>query len=498
MWCGREEEFIPDYEEIQDGPPPNKKKPKGKRLQASQSCPLCGRIVDKLRRHVLLKHLPFFAVPQFACWGCGTQLFSDSTLRKHAEQSGCHTSTFDEDMDNWADIMDQFLQFLCVKFNVNTFQHLVDMINDSNMLPQSSSPLNPIDLSLIKNYCQVRKIADDIKFDPITCVAVLLHWRVLLVLLQQLAPQYLFEVRNFSPAFFRPTAIDSHLHLYQIRKELSRPSLSLHECVHLIDPQLMYSVSCVISNCVYPTSWPVNIVKEENVYLSFGVHPRMASDIHNNTWERLDQLLKSDCTVAVGECGLDYSANPSSKEISQQKDVFRKQLCLAASLKLPLVIHCRDRLASTNASQDTLTLMKEHIDQGHPIHRHCFSSSITEKNSWLQTFPNTKFGFTASLLRPNRHPKLDQVVQELSVDQILIESDGPYLPPSEFESPLRANWQHGRRVVGTPGMLYPVAHRVAKLKDLSINQVFFHTKMNTEQLYKLGWWINITISTLTN
>ena len=65
MWYGREEDLIPDYEEIQDGPPPNKRKPKGKRLQASQSCPLCGRIVDKLRRRVLLKHLPFFVVPQF-------------------------------------------------------------------------------------------------------------------------------------------------------------------------------------------------------------------------------------------------------------------------------------------------------------------------------------------------------------------------------------------------------------------------------------------------
>ena len=191
--------------------------------------------------------------------------------RKHSEQSGCHTNTFDEDMDNWADIMDQVLQFLCVKFNVNTFQHLVDMINDSNMLPQSSSPLNPIDLSLIKNYCQARKI--DIKFDAITCVAVLLHWRVFLVLLQQLAPQYLFEVSNFSPASFRATVKDSHLHLDQIRKELSRPSLSLHECVHLIDPQLMYSVSCVISNCVYPTSWPVNIVKEEHVSLFWCTSP---------------------------------------------------------------------------------------------------------------------------------------------------------------------------------------------------------------------------------
>ena len=65
---------------------------------------------------------------------------------------------------------------------------------------------------------------------------------------------------------------------------------------------ILYPVSFLI---VYHTSWPVNIAKDENVYLSFGVHPHMASDIHSDTWERSDQLLESDCMVAVGECGID-------------------------------------------------------------------------------------------------------------------------------------------------------------------------------------------------
>ena len=483
MMSLNEEHFIPDYNEEL---PSKRRKINPKRLQASQLCPLCGTVVDKLRRHALLKHLPFFIVPHTACWQCGTQHFSTLSLQKHFDAFHCNQGSFEEDYLVWSEAMKKLFQSLMSCLHIDTLDNLVNYINENRILPQATTFSNDTDISLLKNFANQNGLTEVSQFSihPINSVAALCHWRVLLSILQQVTPAVLHGIWNLCPDNFCPPVIDSHFHLDQLRSELHQNHLTLEEALALTEHQ--YNMPFAISNYVYPQKWPRELKQEMNVKLSFGVHPHMVSFLNDSHWDQLTQLLKTPDVVAIGECGLDYSSSPSSTVVATQKYVFIKQIHMASTLQLPLVIHCRDQHGRDKASQDALEILKQNLDRSHPVHRHCFSSSITEKDNWLLAFPNTMFGFTSTLLHPGRHPTLDQVVCDLPDDKILIESDAPYLPPHEFTAPLRRNWTSGRRVVGTPGMLYPVVDRIARLKGLSANHVFLYSKANAMNFYRLN------------
>ena len=217
MWSGQEEIFILDYEEdIQDSLHGTRGSRRGNVFQHHRVVPF---VVALWTGWDAMCCWSTCLVPQqFACWSCGTWLFSYSLIVNILTNLDAIPIPLMVTWTIWLILWTVPFNFFLPNLTA-LLPYLVDIIDNSSMLPQSSSPLKPIDLLLINKYCQVRKIAADIiKCNSTTCAAVLLHWMVLLVLPQQLTPQYLFAVRNFSPTSFTLTAIDSHLHLDQIRK----------------------------------------------------------------------------------------------------------------------------------------------------------------------------------------------------------------------------------------------------------------------------------------
>ena len=144
-----------------------------------------------------------------------------------------------------------------------------------------------------------------------------------------------------------------------------------------------------------------------------------------------------------------------------------------------LVIHCRDHdIKNTDASNMCLAAMMNElgeITKECKIHRHCFNGGLKEMRKWQAAFPKVKFGVTAVLLCREFHPELEQVVNQLPIESLLLETDSPHLLAPE----------HIRSHYNSPYGIEAVAERVAQLKGLSLEKVLFQTLENTKALYNV-------------
>lgn len=209
----------------------------------------------------------------------------------------------------------------------------------------------------------------------------------------------------------------------------------------------------------------------DGVYGAFGIHPLAAEDWSEHIEQKIWNFMALPKVVAWGECGLDYFDKntrgqiQSAEKIALQRHVFTKQLQLASSLGKPLVVHTR------MAEEDTLELMKAHLPASHPVHVHCFTSSLGMAEALLSNFPRLYLGFTGVVTFTNARD-VQEVVRNTPIDRILLETDGPYMAPE----PCRGRVAH-------PGHVIHVAERIAKIKRLPTEDVLTACRQNTRLLY---------------
>lgn len=209
----------------------------------------------------------------------------------------------------------------------------------------------------------------------------------------------------------------------------------------------------------------------EGVHGAFGIHPLSAAGWNDSVEEKLCGLMSLDKVVAWGECGLDYYDKKTGKQVqdskvrSLQRKVFTRQLELAASFGMPLVVHTR------MAEEDTLELMVKHLPVSQPVHVHCFTSSLDLARELLVRFPRLYLGFTGVVTFRNAQ-EVREVVAHTPLDRLLLETDGPYMAPE----PHRGRVAH-------PGHVVHVAEGVAKTKGVPQEEVFKVCRENTRQLY---------------
>ena len=154
------------------------------------------------------------------------------------------------------------------------------------------------------------------------------------------------------------------------------------------------------------------------IYAAVGVHPSEVEELNDEAIERLKSWTKDERCVAVGEIGLDYHWPDPSPEI--QKKWFVRQLDLAREVHLPVVIHSRD------AAKDTMDIMhSEHAEEiGGVVH--CFSYSKELAKECVD------MGFyigVGGVVTFKNGRKLREVVEEIPMEKILLETDCPYLSP---------------------------------------------------------------------
>lgn len=197
------------------------------------------------------------------------------------------------------------------------------------------------------------------------------------------------------------------------------------------------------------------------IYGALGIHPSDTGTLNeeNFAWLR-EQCLRKKC-VAVGEIGLDYYWNEPERETQQKW--FRRQLRLAAELKLPAVIHSRD------AAQDTLKIMQEeHAEQiGGVIH--CFS--YTKEMAQIYVDMGFFIGVGGVVTFKNGK-KLKETVEHIPLDRIVLETDCPYLAPEP---------NRGKR--NSSLNLPYVIEEIAKIKGLQPLEVENAAYENARRLY---------------
>jgi TatD DNase family protein len=198
------------------------------------------------------------------------------------------------------------------------------------------------------------------------------------------------------------------------------------------------------------------------LYAAVGIHPHNAVELDQNVLNKLRELSKNPKVVAIGEIGLDYYRNLSSREA--QKKAFEAQLFLAEELGLPVVIHDRE------AHRDVLEILSRFKGKIKGI-MHCFSGSKDVAEQCI------KLGFLVSFAGNVTYPNarnLHQTAKWIDLRKTLLETDSPWLPPQEMR---------GKR--NEPSFLPLTAKKIASLKGICLHELAQATTKNAEAIFKL-------------
>ncbi len=199
------------------------------------------------------------------------------------------------------------------------------------------------------------------------------------------------------------------------------------------------------------------------VYGAIGVHPNETDELDEEKMEWLKEKSAIDKVVAIGEIGLDYYWDEPDRET--QKKWFLRQLNLAKEVNLPVVIHSRD------AAKDTLDIIKAEKagEIGGVIH--CFSYGKEIAREYLN------MGFfigIGGVLTFKNAKKIREVVEYMPMEQLVLETDCPYLAPAP---------NRGKR---NSSLFLPyVVEEISAIKNISKEQVIEITTGNAKRLYRL-------------
>ena len=157
---------------------------------------------------------------------------------------------------------------------------------------------------------------------------------------------------------------------------------------------------------------------------SYGVHPRLAKSITNETWELVQTTIGSPECIAIGECGLDYTEPPHS--LPSQRKLFGEHIALAKELVKPLVLHLRGNahVPFSKVMSEALCMLNKYTQQRQLIHVHCFTGTIADYRQWVGNYSNTVFGFTNKSVSA---PGFSELTRKIDLYRLVLETYVPLL-----------------------------------------------------------------------
>lgn len=208
----------------------------------------------------------------------------------------------------------------------------------------------------------------------------------------------------------------------------------------------------------------INICHQySNVYGTLGIHPEDVDNFSEEAYNFIEQNINDPKIVGVGEIGLDYYWR--NDNIEKQKEIFIRQIHLAKKYNKTFVIHSRESINDTYQ-----ILLQEKFIGMRPI-IHCFGSSVEMAKKFIKLGAMLGIG---GVLTFKNSVKLKEVVENIDLDYILLETDSPYLSPE----PLR-----GKQNV--PHNVYYVAQKIAQIKNISYEEVINKTTNNAISQFDL-------------
>ena len=250
--------------------------------------------------------------------------------------------------------------------------------------------------------------------------------------------------------------IDSHIHLY------------LEEFKDDVDTLIQNAINNNIKKFLLPnidtkTIKPLlNLTKlyPKYCYPMIGLHP---CSVDNNFMEKLEKLereIYKNNFIAIGEIGIDLYWE--KKFIKEQKIAFQKQIHWAQENSLPIVIHSR------NSFEEIYSILKREQRGNLKGVFHCFTGNLKDAQKIID------LGFFLGIggVLTFKNAKLDEVVKQIPIKHILLETDAPYLSPAPYR---------GKR--NKPEFLNVIANKLCELKELSLSELTKNLYLNTNSLF---------------
>ena len=199
--------------------------------------------------------------------------------------------------------------------------------------------------------------------------------------------------------------------------------------------------------------------KYDDVFVTIGFHPSEATITTEKELNMLDKFKEFNKVVGIGEIGLDYHYGKEDKE--KQIELFSKQLKFAEENNFPVVIHSRD------AVEDTINILKQYKVRGII---HCFSGSIETAKRYVSMGYLLGIGGVVTFKNSN----LYKVVEEVGLENIVLETDSPYLAPEPF-----------RGSQNSSKYLVYIAEKIAQTLNVDVAKVAEVTSSNATKLFDL-------------
>ena len=268
--------------------------------------------------------------------------------------------------------------------------------------------------------------------------------------------------------------VDSHAHLDSERYALDREALLMRAW----DAGVRTILSIGIGDGPPTMHRALDIAREYSgragvprIVASAGIHPHEAKLADDAAYEQLDRLLQQPEVVAAGEIGLDYYYDNSPRDVQQA--AFIRQMEIAAARRKPIIIHCRPSENSTNAWDETLTLIEQRwAATGLGGILHCFTGE------WDHARRALDCGFLISFAGNITYPKsvsIRDVAAKVPLDRMLVETDAPFLAPVP---------NRGKR--NEPAWVREVAAKVAELRGIEAEEVASRTTENFTTFFALS------------
>ena len=253
--------------------------------------------------------------------------------------------------------------------------------------------------------------------------------------------------------------IDTHTHLYSSQFDQDREDV-IQQCIkNGVDKFLLPNIdkSSIQGMLALQNKFPLNC------FAMMGLHPCSVDQNWEQELEEIKTLLQKERIVAIGEIGIDLYWDKTYVE--QQKEAFTRQISWAKEMNLPIVIHARDSFSEIYSVLDQVN------DERLKGVFHCFTGSA-EDVSKIQSYGGFKFGIGGVLTF--KKSGLDEVVKNIPIEEILLETDAPYLAPTPHR---------GKRNEST--YLPLIASKLSDIFEISEQEVARITSQNAMELFRL-------------
>lgn len=252
--------------------------------------------------------------------------------------------------------------------------------------------------------------------------------------------------------------IDTHAHLYL--KDFDEDRQEMYERAFNTGVEKVFLPN--IDSATIESMMSLQVAFPERMYPMIGLHPCSVKENYKDELIIIEEWLKKENFVAVGEIGMDLYWDKTFVE--QQKEAFILQLNWAVDHDIPIVIHSRE------ATDLIIDILKSEMKSGLRGIFHCFGGSIDQAETIIELGFYLGIGGVVTF----KNAGLDKTLEEIGLEHIVLETDAPYLSPAPYR---------GKR--NESSYIKLIAERVAAVKKTTLEEVGRVTSENALKVFGL-------------